>query len=405
MSAIRRVSALGREHDIDNELVLDRSNWAVLRPRPEARDHGQQLWVDLNIALGHDISIVPRLRSTNGAHSSTMAYLASTSTTDIAISSSNWLRPTALTELAAAITAFGIQLWLIYDIETCDERYDTQLGLAATETSVDEFLAHRHASPISNHDDGTSTFPEVLDVHFLGFLDIAKELNSADEFDTICSVFHGGRVEMQERLRSNAATTEPDLAQALHDITGHSSNLHEITTLVKGAQVGALLSGWHLRVDINAWLMRGVSDPITVRLTDRDWHTIERLESPALAAIAGLCIAELSATEMLELTESNLSDDLSSIMIHERTYPIPTRARTLIESYRAHRQLAISESDRFLINCVTGEELGPRVVATQTSQISTATGITLRLQRSETATTTTPGWNYRYGVSIERINP
>ena len=404
MSAIRRVSAIGRESDIDNELLVDRANWAVLRPRPEARNHGQQLWVDLNIALGHDISIVPRLRSTNGAHSSTMAYLATTKTTDIAISSSNWLTPTALTELAAAITAFGIRLWLIYAIETCDERYDTQLGLTANETTVDEFLAQRHTASIAHHDNGTSTFPEVLDVHFLGFLDIAEELNTPDEFDTIRAVFHRGRVEMHERLRSIEVATEQDLAHALNDITSHSCNLYEITTRVKGAQVGALLSGWHLRVDINSWLMRGISDSVTTRLTDHEWHIIDRLENPALAAIAGLCIAELSATEMLELTESNLASDLSSITINERTYPLPSSARALIESYWAHRQLAISDSDRFLINCVTGEELGPRVVATQTSQISAATGIALRLQRSETATTTNPGWNYRYGVSIERIN-
>jgi hypothetical protein len=404
MSAVHRVSALGRESDLDRELLLDRTDWAVIRPRPDARHHGQQLWSDLNIALGHDIDIVPRRRSESGAQGVALAHLATTDITDIAIASSNWLTPRTLTDYITAISAFGIRLWLIYDIETCDERHDAQNNLGMVTVDADEFLHARQRAPINTSGDAGAAFPEVLDVHFLGFLNIARELNTPDDLELITATFQQGRSEMQTILRDLEDPSEQDVALALHRITGHTTNLHEIVTLVKGAQTGALIEHWHLRVDINSWLMRGTSDGTSPRLTPSEWRTLGRLARPAFGAVAALCIAELSATEMLDITDDQFSLDLSSVTVNERCYPIPEAARQLIARHRIHRQLSHTDSDRFLINCATGEDFGPRTVSTQISQITEAAGITLRLHRGDTATITTHGWNYRYGVSIERIS-
>ena len=101
--------------------------------------------------------------------------------------------------------------------------------------------------------DESDAFPVVPNTHFLGFIDMAREVMSPPELALVTERFEHGKAQMLAKLDQAANVDEDALARFLHEITIHTNDFNELTSIIKGAQTAAFMRGWHPRIDVPNW--------------------------------------------------------------------------------------------------------------------------------------------------------
>ena len=403
MTSLLKVSTLGDPLTADAELTVHRPGWAVMRARPNFKENGQVLWADLLDALGHEVS--SSLRGRAGSHSETLAFcwLAAGDVTDLIVAGAHLLPPRSLIDLCTMTTAAGVRTWLLYDIETCDEREEAEVNLALTTISLERFLEIRHESGERQPAVAASSFPVVPDVHFLGFLDAVSQVLSDDDAEVAARTFRAGRDRMKERLAAACDVDEHGLAMLLHEITAHTNDLNELTALVKGAQTGAFACGWHARVDVRKWAQRGMVAGLSLHLDDSDWEKLSHQHRPHEGATCVLSTLGFSVDALPGVRAADVADDGGTVTKDGATVEVPPPARHLLVAQHIFRALAGADTDRFLVQGPKEPAINDKWAGRLLRIVTQDTGVVLRGWHASRKTLDGAGWTHRLGVAMTRL--
>lgn len=403
MSILFKVSTLADALAADAELTVQRPGWAVMRARPNFKENGQVMWADLLAALGNEVS--SSLRGRAGSRSKTIAFcwLAAGDVTDLVVAGAHLLPPRSLGDLCALTTATGVRTWLLYDIETCDERGEAELNLAMTTESLSRFFEIRQASGEVHPLVSTQPFPIVPDVQFLGFIDTVGRVLSEEDAVLASRTFRAGRDRMKERLIGVAETNENGLAKHLHEITAHTNDRNELTALVKGAQAGAFACGWYARVDVSKWGQRGMVAGLSLHLDDADWEKLSHQHRPHEGATCVLSTLGFSVDVMPSVRASDVADDGSSVIKDGVPFEVPAPARHLLVAQHIYRVLVGAETDRFLVQGPEEPVITDKWAGRLLRVVTQDTGVVLRGWHASRKALAGTGWTHRLGVSITRL--
>lgn len=403
MTCLLKVSTLGDPLAADAELTVQRPRWAVMRARPNFKENGQVLWADLLDALGHEVS--SSLRGRAGSHSETLAFcwLAAGDVTDLIVAGAHLLPPRSLIDLCTMTTAAGVRTWLLYDIETCDEREEAEVNLALTTVPLDRFLEVRQECGEAGQTGTASSFPVVPDVHFLGFLDAVGQVLSADDAEVAAQTFRTGRETMKARLAAACDVDENDLAMHLHEITAHTNDLNELTALVKGAQTGAFACGWHARVDVRKWAQRGMVAGLSLHLDEADWEKLSHQHRPHEGATCVLSTLGFSVDALPGVRAADVADDGSTVVKNCEAVEVPPPARHLLVAQHIFRALAGAETDRFLVQGPKEPAINDKWAGRLLRVVTQDTGVVLRGWHASRKTLGGAGWTHRLGVAMTRV--
>lgn len=403
MTSLLKVSTLGDPLAADDELTIDRPGWAVMRARPNFKENGQVLWADLLEALGHEVS--SSLRGRAGSHSEALAFcwLAAGDVTDLVVAGAHLLPPNPLIDLCTMTAATGVRTWLLYDIETCDEREQAELNLALTPESLERFLDIRRACGEAQQLTAAPPFPVVPDVHFLGFLDAVGHVLGREDAEVASQTFRVGRDRMKERLADAAEIDENGLAMHLHEITARTNDLNELTALVKGAQAGAFTCGWHARVDVQKWAQRGMVAGLSLHLDESDWEKLSHQHRPHEGATCVLSTLGFSVDVMPSVRASDVADDGSSVVKDGVTVEVPEPARHLLVAQHIYRALVGAETDRFLVQGPKEPEITDKWAGRLLRVVTRDTGVVLRGWHASRRALDGAGWTHRLGVAMTRL--
>lgn len=403
MSILFKVSTLDDALSADAELNIHRPGWAVMRARPNFKENGQVLWADLLSALGHEVS--SSLRGRAGSHSEALAFcwLAAGDVTDLVVAGAHLLPPRSLIDLCTMTTATGVRTWLLYDIETCDEREQAELNLAFTTESLVRFLEIRRACGELQGATEARPFPVVPDVHFLGFLDAVATVVGEDDAGLVSQTFRRGRDRMRERLAEDADADEHRLAMHMHELTAHTNDLNELTALVKGAQAGAFVSGWYARVDVRKWAQRGMVAGLSLHLSDDDWEKLSHQHRPHEGATCVLSTLGFSVDVMPALRAEDVADDGSTVIKDGVAVAVPEPAHHLLIAQHIYRALLGAESDCFLVQDSKEAEVNANWAGRLLRLVTRDTGVVLRGWNASRKTLDGTAWTHRLGVSMTRL--
>ena len=151
MGTLFKVSTLTDPIASDGELETDRPGWAVMRARPNFKEHGQVLWVDLLAALGHDLDSTERGRASANADVQALCWLAASDIDELVVAGANLLPPSSLRDLCTLTSSQGVRTWLLYDIEVTDEREEAEISLALEVVELERFLEIRGSRWLGSH--------------------------------------------------------------------------------------------------------------------------------------------------------------------------------------------------------------------------------------------------------------
>lgn len=408
MKMIQSVNTQSNPRACDDELKIQRSDWATLQSRPGMNDGGQVIWQDLMTALGHTSTLSTKHRAPNHAQTQAFCWLGSARIQHLAVSSANFLSARHLHDLCMMTSAIGIQIWLLYDIEPCDEKLGARLQLDARSCDVDEFLAAREKcnehAPIVVQGDGL----DLPDTHFLEFLECAirSVQNEPDKqaFQTrILKHFHQGREEMLQAISEKTEIDEDQVALILHSVTAHTNNVNDVISLVKGAQVAAFLSGWNLKVDITRWLQRGKFSSLSSTLDESEWSSLSRIQSPCIVAAATLSVLGISSDDMPEIDISAIGDHATTIVFNGNLIAVPEPAQELLQVQLHYRNLVGSHESPYLVQGPKEAIVSPRWAGEVMRNATKETGVALRAWDASRKSIEQGPWTLRSGISVARF--
>jgi hypothetical protein len=403
VSILFKVSTLADALAADAELTVQRPGWAVMRARPNFKEHGQVLWADLLEALGHEVSSSLRGRAGSRSESLAFCWLAAGAVSDLVVAGAHLHPPRSLIDLCTMTTATGVRTWLLYDIESCDEREEAELNLALTTEPLARFLEVRQSCNEVQRVASAHPFPAVPDVHFLGFLDAVGQVLSQQDAEVASRTFRAGRDHMKERLTGVAETDENGLAMHLHEITAHTNDLNELTALVKGAQTGSFACGWYARVDIPKWAQRGMVAGLSLHLDDSDWERLAHQHRPHEGATCVLSTLGFSVDAMPGVRASEVADDGSSVIKGGVAVEVPAPARHLLVAQHIYRALIGAETDRFLVQGPKEPEINDKWAGRLLRVVTQDTGVVLRGWHASRKGLDGTGWTHRLGVAMTRL--
>lgn len=404
MNTLYKVSTLSDPASSDRELHIERPGWVVMWVRPNFKQHGQVLWADLLDAIKHDL-LSSSLQKRAGSNCERLAYawLAVESFDDIVIAGANLLPPKALIQLCTLTTSLGLRTWLTYDIETCDERAEAEASLMMQPVDLHDFLERRRHSGEHVSNTKAPAFPAVADVNFLGFLDIAEQTLDKDALSRVSERYHFGRTEIRRRIQLAHDIDEHYLAMQLHEITACTNDLNELTCVVKGAQAGLLVEGWHVQVDIKRWAQRGMVAGVSQFLSDDDWRKLSQLQLPQEAAACVLSTLGLAADEMQDVLSSEVSDDGASLRRADQQIDVAKPARKLLTAQHIYRDLICVDDNNFFASEGDERAIHPRWASGILRQVTQTTGVVLRGWNASRKSVEARGWPQRMGISVKKL--
>jgi hypothetical protein len=135
---------------------------------------------------------------------------------------------------------------------------------------------------------------------------------------------------MLAKLDQAADVDEGSLALFLHEITVHTNDLNELTSIVKGAQTAAFMRGWHPRVDVANWSQRGMVASLARHLEPDEWAQIGRLYRPCDAATCVLSTIGVSVDEVGTVRADDVALDGSAVMHDGKQIEVPEQAQCLL---------------------------------------------------------------------------
>ena len=405
MGTLFKVSTLANPATSDREIEIARPGWAVMRARPNLREHGQVLWADLLHALGHNLDSSERRRASANADIQALCWLAVGDVEDVIVAGANLLPPASLRDLCALTSSQGVRTWLLYDIEVADEREEAEVSLALESIDLEEFLNIRSHAGLAEPGRERTLFPTVPDTHFLGFLDMAREIMEEKDLARVTERYQQSKLQMLARIDEAAEVDEGLLAASLHEITVHTNDLNELTAIIKGAQTAAFIRGWHPRVDIMAWSQRGTVAALARHLEPEEWTLIARLYRPCDAATCALSTLGISVDEVGDILSTAVADDGSTVQHQENLIEVPEPARPLLVAQHLFRGLIGTDSDRFLVHGTKSEEVTSLWAGRLLKLVTRDTGVVLRSHAARRKSIEGTTWNQRLGVSITRLAP
>ena len=408
MKMIRSVNTQTDSSGCDDELRIRRADWVTLRSRPDMKDGGQIIWQDLMTALGHTSTLSTKHRAPNNAQTQAFCWLGSARIHHLAISSANFLSPKHLRELCSMATAAGINTWLLYDIEPCDERLEALSQLDPYVCDVVEFLETRASS---FEEASTSTHAESLripDTHFLEFLERAVESIQREPLtqklqENMTTLFLQGRKQMLRAISEESAIGEMQVALTLHEITAHTIDVNEVICLVKGAQAGAFLGGWNLKVDIARWLQRGKISSLSVTLDKDDWTALSRMQNPCVAAAIAMSILGISSDDMPSVAIEAVRNHASTISFQGASISVPPQAQELLQAQLLYRNLVGSSRSPYLVQGPKEATVTPRWAGEVMRIATRETGVAIRGWDASRRSTDESPWTLRSGISVMRF--
>jgi hypothetical protein len=405
MGTLFKVSTLANPATSDREIEIARPGWAVMRARPNLREHGQVLWADLLHALGHNLDSSERRRASANADIQALCWLAVGDVEDVIVAGANLLPPASLRDLCALTSSQGVRTWLLYDIEVADEREEAEVSLALESIDLEEFLNIRSHAGLAEPARERPLFPTVPDTHFLGFLDMAREIMEEKDLARVTERYQQSKLQMLARIDEAAEVDEGLLAASLHEITVHTNDLNELTAIIKGAQTAAFIRGWHPRVDIMAWSQRGTVAALARHLEPEEWTLIARLYRPCDAATCALSTLGISVDEVGDILSTAVADDGSTVQHQENLIEVPEPTRPLLVAQHLFRGLIGTDSDRFLVHGTKSEEVTSLWAGRLLKLVTRDTGVVLRSHAARRKSIEGATWNQRLGVSITRLAP
>ena len=403
MGWLFKVSTLANPNASDLELRIERPGWAVMRARPNFREHGQLLWVDLLAALGHDLDSSERGRASAGADIQALCWLAAGQIDDLIVAGANMLPPSSLRELCTLTSSQGVRTWLLYDIEVSDEREEAEISLLLEVVELERFFEIRRAAGTTAAADERPAFPVVPDTHFLGFIDIVREVVSPGDQAVVAECFEQGKVQMLAKLSQATEVDEDALARFLHEITVHTNNLNELTSIIKGAQTAAFMCGWQLLIDVPNWSQRGMVAALARHLEPREWSEIGSLYRPCDAATCVLSTIGVSVDEVGVVRADDVALDGSVVAHKGERLEVPESARRLLVAQHIFRDLVGSNSDKFLVHGFKSEEVSSLWAGRLLKLVTRDTGVVLRSPKARRQSMEVTTWNGRLGISITRL--
>ena len=403
MSTLFKVSTLSDPVGADRELLVERPGWAVMRARPNSTEKGQLLWIDVLHALGHDINSSTRGRASANADLLAYSWLAAGGVDDLVVAGAHLLPPNSLRSLSTVTCSLGVRTWLVYDIESADEREEAELSLCPTTIELADFLGRRAESGVVNQAAATIAFPVTPDSHFLGFLDVAEEVLSTEDYQLVEERHRFGKEAMLQRLDTSPVVDEDSLARHLHEITAHTNDLNEVTAIVRGAQAAAFTRGWHPKVDVARWIQRGMVAGLERHLEPHEWAQVGRLYRPCETAACALTTLGFSVDKVPEVLTHQVATDGSSVQTADGEIDVPLAARPLLAAQHIFRELVQSPSDHFLVHGTKDAEVTDKWVGRLLKLVTRDTGVVLRGSSASRKSIETTRWTHRLGISVTRL--
>jgi hypothetical protein len=404
MTLLFKVSTLADPSTSDRELLVNRPGWALMRARPAETEKGQILWIDLLHALGHDLNFTRRERSTSRADVLAFCWLATGAVRDLIVAGANLLPPTSLRELCTLTSALGVRTWLLYDIETCDEREEAERSLAFTSVELEAFLEIRRGSGGVEVGEVREPFPLCPDIHFLGFLDSAETVLGSDDLAVVRQSYESAKTEMARRMTSASDFDEESLARLLHEVTVGTNDMNQITAMVKGAQVAAFICGWLIEVDIPSWSQRGLVAALEFHLDDEEWAQLGRLYKCYEAATCVLATLGISVEHLSSVLGEHVALDGTTVHYQGRVIQVPLPAQSLLVAQHIFREVARSESDLFLLHGPKETDVNEKFAGTLLKLATRDTGVILRSSNASRKTLDIKRWSYRLGIKVTRLS-
>lgn len=396
-----RVNAQPRLREVLDEAHVAREGWATLHARPDLRDNGHALWLDLLVATRHATPFNQGDRQGASAVNHSWSWLVAGSIQNLVIIDPASLSRTLLLDLAHHVTAAGVRLWLVYTNEPADEREDAVNALGPRVLTAEQFGHARESSPPATDLDLSPYLEPAPDVHFLAFLDAAETLMSPEGFERVHGLFVRGREQIHEYLVRQESPTEEDLAVGLHEMTIHLTDPSEILAMARGAQAGALLAGWYLQIDIERWMRRSSLTNLSIHLDPSQWRTVRTLQSPTAAAICTLATMGLAASTIAMLDRRAIDAGVTSVETDNQILPIPEGGRACIVAQLVLHALTSDSEDPLLASRFSNQEPTARTVANALKRVTRQTGLAIR--STGAPWTSTRPWFNRAGISIRSI--
>lgn len=401
MSALRKLTTLTDPITCDDELRRDREGWVVVHVRPNMSGRDQVLWQDLITALGHTSTLSTRSRTANDAQTQAFCWMGSAGIDNLAVGSANFLTPRHLSDLCAMASALGMYVWLLYDIEPCDERSEALDRLSPNQSDVAAFLQIRMQAADRRRYERKQFMPPVPDAHFFAFLESAEATMNSRDFDKAKNLFFSGRSQMLSRLQNNPPTDEDAVASVLHEITADTNDINEVTCIVKGAQAAAFMTGWNMQVDIPRWVQRGTVTGLRMQLDDHEWKALGRLQHPCAAAACALSVLGISSNEMPRLGVSAIGEQAATIEHLGVSISVPEIARPLLLAQLLYRDLIGSITSPFLVQGPKESEVTTKWAGRLMHTATRETGVVLRARAASRKSANETRWTLRRGISVK----
>lgn len=404
MTLIFKVSTIADPIASDQELLMNRPGWALMRARPAETEKGQILWIDLLHALGHDLNFTRRMRST--AHADELAYcwLATSDVENLIVASANLLPPQSLRELCTLTSSLGVRTWLLYDIESCDEREVSEKSLAFTSVDLDSFLTLRSDCGETQAPITRVPFPLCPDVHFLGFLESSEAVLGAADLDVVTRRYEFAKAEVLLRLTSSNDVDEEGLSRLLHEVTVGTNDINEVTAMVKGAQLAAFMRGWLVDVDVARWAQRGLVAALERHFEYYEWAQLSRLYKCYEAATCALAMLGVSVEDLSGVSALEVALDGTTVLYDGRVINVPRAAQSLLVAQHLFREMARSESELYLLHGPKETDVNEKFAGTLLKLATRDTGVLMRSSHSSRKTLSLKRWSYRLGIKVARLS-
>jgi hypothetical protein len=408
MSRLYSTSIYDVAGEVTRELHHEREGWISLYARPGLRNERYQpLWTDLLRALGHNTMSSTKSRATNYAEALALAWLAATPIQHVVVAGANDLLAPHLNRLVCTLTATGVTTWLLYDVAVNDDRLNAHNMLGPTPITPQDFLAARRAAVAPPPLVTREPFPRIGDTHFLTFIDTASAQLDKANADRAINLYRAGRAQMLQRLNARPDTTiditDAEIGHHLDEITRGVNDLNELVCVIKGAETGAFLGGYYLRVDPRRWLSRGTLDGFHHTLTPDQWAQLARRERPSEAALAALSTLGISIDELPTITADDITADGSTVRHNGTMIPVPQAAQHFLVAQHVFRQLARHETGGFLANGAKEPHVTTSWARSTLNVITRDTAIVMRIANSTTRGRGSMGWKHRLGLTVARI--
>lgn len=344
----RIVSGLG--DDVERVLVVE-------VPEPGAHQRSD-VADELAHALGHPTTHRGGVKIKAGQRTITALTpsLIGVAPADVVVHRAGWLAPDTLQELIEACAATDARVWLLTEPGMREETAAVVAGWCGDMAwSWSQFFAawNERAQPAAAtalpRRAAGPPFPAVPESNFHHFRFDAQALLSSDALTTVDETFRRAHeyartslawdlsgtwqeTDPLNRARSLAADLSHDLALRILQ-----PSLAASVTVLRATQAALLSRGWHLDVDLGAFMAAHARLP-TALPTEPDCSGLVEDRDFAGLAAAALLACDIPDQHTWHMTVGDVACDGSAVRVHGRWDPAPLTVRRHLAAARVARE-------------------------------------------------------------------